>query len=227
MKKVFIDCGANVGQSAKAWLSCIPESEHEEWEIHCFEASKKPFQKLMKKSTELLRQFNGSEKNITCYNKAVWINDLGVKFYDLGNQSSSTHSEKQGMAFADARIVESVDLSDFIQSFDINDHIVLKMDIEGGEYEVVPHLYETGAMEYINAAFMEFHSTKIKGVSIEEDFAILEMFNGEGIELHHWSAEYTKANTNPYDRIITKKGIIKDWRRKNALSQEEAEKYEK
>jgi len=38
-----------------------------------------------------------------------------------------------------------------------NDYIVLKMDIETSEYYVLPHLIETGALEYINEIYVEFH----------------------------------------------------------------------
>ena len=217
MKKIFIDCGANKGQSAKAWLKYVPTPQHNEWDIHCFEASKKLYPTLERKISELLEQFDKSEKNIICYNKAVWINDDGVKFHDMGNESSSTDSKKRGMDADKMKLVESINLSDFIQNFDLNDRIILKMDIEGGEYEIVPHLYETGALKYVDIGFFEFHATKIKDMSIEEDFSLLRMFQEEGVKLYHWSAEYTQANPSPYSRPITEESIIHEWKRKGLL----------
>ena len=54
--------------------------------------------------------------------------------------------------------VESIDLSKWItENFSKNDIIVLKMDIEGAEYTVLPKLIEDGTASYINRAFIEWH----------------------------------------------------------------------
>jgi hypothetical protein len=37
------------------------------------------------------------------------------------------------------------------------DYCVVKIDIEGGEWDLVPHLDETGALELIDELFVEFH----------------------------------------------------------------------
>jgi FkbM family methyltransferase len=54
--------------------------------------------------------------------------------------------------------IESIDLSQWvIDNFSKDDFIVLKMDIEGAEYEVLPKMIEDGSIEYINQAFIEWH----------------------------------------------------------------------
>jgi len=54
--------------------------------------------------------------------------------------------------------VESLDLSQWIlDNFDVDDFIVLKMDIEGAEYEVLPKMVKDGSIAYINHAFIEWH----------------------------------------------------------------------
>ena len=54
--------------------------------------------------------------------------------------------------------VESVDLSQWIMdNFSKDDYIVIKMDIEGAEYKVLPKMIEDGSIEYINSAYIEWH----------------------------------------------------------------------
>ena len=54
--------------------------------------------------------------------------------------------------------VESLDLSQWIvDNFSKDDYIVLKMDIEGSEYEILPKMIKDGSINYINAAFIEWH----------------------------------------------------------------------
>tara|TARA_B100001113_G_C21104862_1_gene620408 strand:- start:949 stop:1650 length:702 start_codon:yes stop_codon:yes gene_type:complete len=54
--------------------------------------------------------------------------------------------------------VESINLSQWIiDNFSKDDYIVLKMDIEGSEYEILPKMIEDGSINYINAAFIEWH----------------------------------------------------------------------
>ena len=213
MKKIFIDCGANIGQSAEAWINNIDNNK--EYELHCFEASKKVFPTLSQRTINFVNDGN----NMTSYNKAVWINNDGVRFHDMGNESSSTDIRKRGMVADKMKLVKSINLSEFIKNYSKDDMIVLKMDIEGGEYTIVPHLYETGALDYIDIGFFEFHATKMEKATIEADYEILRMLEESNVDSYYWSAEYTKTNESPYDenRVISKEAILKEWKRKRRI----------
>jgi FkbM family methyltransferase len=55
--------------------------------------------------------------------------------------------------------IECIDFSNFIKnSFDKDDYIVCKMDIEGAEYEVIKDMQEKGVLSYINVLFIEWHN---------------------------------------------------------------------
>jgi hypothetical protein len=57
--------------------------------------------------------------------------------------------------------VDSIDLSDFIKNnFTPEDYIILKLDIEGAEYDVLYHLAQTGVLSYINELWGEWHLDK-------------------------------------------------------------------
>ena len=51
-----------------------------------------------------------------------------------------------------------IDLSHWIkQNFSQNDYIVLKMDIEGAEYEILDHLMNDKGIEFVDELKIEFH----------------------------------------------------------------------
>jgi len=59
--------------------------------------------------------------------------------------------------------VECVDLSEWIRdNINKDDFIVLKLNVEGEEYKIIPRLIETNIIEHINVLFVEFHSLKIR-----------------------------------------------------------------
>ena len=161
MKKIFIDAGANVGQSVAAWLNYINKTHEDikQWEIHSFEASQRLWGELVENTRKVVDEspYDESELDIMLYNKAVWVNNNGVTFHDMGNESSSTDVRKAGNVVGNAINAHSMDLSEFIKNYSMDDMIILKMDIEGGEYEVIPHLYETGALKYVDICFLGKH----------------------------------------------------------------------
>jgi hypothetical protein len=49
-----------------------------------------------------------------------------------------------------------------MDSFSKEDYIVLKVDIEGAEYEVLEKMFEDGSIEYIDELYIEWHYDKVK-----------------------------------------------------------------
>jgi len=64
--------------------------------------------------------------------------------------------EKQGEI-----TVDSLDFSNFIlKNFSKEDHIVVKMDIEGAEYEVLEKMIKDDSIDYLNELIVEFHDDR-------------------------------------------------------------------
>ncbi len=60
--------------------------------------------------------------------------------------------------------VETIDFSKYIMdTFSKDDYIVLKIDIEGEEYNLLEHMIKTGAISYINKIYCEWHFHKMRG----------------------------------------------------------------
>lgn len=172
-KKIFIDCGANQGQSIenfkKYWM------DWNEYEIHSFEANP-DLSKYFEKYNDV--------KNIHFHPYAVWVENGTVNFYIGKHDGSSIKKNKRTGNLSKVPInVKSIDLSDWIKTnFSKNDYIILKMDIEGSEYDVIPHLLENEVFEYINKFYIEFHNNKVN-IPYDVDQSLKEKINKYNTEI--------------------------------------------
>jgi len=161
MKKVFLDCGANDGCSVRKFKNKI--SNWKEYEIFSFEANEIFYKDIEQTGATLIK-------------KAVWIADEEVDFFVVsvdkyGRQGSRTgastlNKEKsqwnlQTHKEVQTKKVQALDLSVWIlQNFSKKDEIILKMDIEGSEYDVLEKMVDDGSMSFINELWIEFHPKK-------------------------------------------------------------------
>lgn len=110
---------------------------------------------------------------------AVWIYDGTIKFH----KSSRRKGQANGLyhnPMARKEIIEEVPCIDFsrwiIKTFNRNDNIILKMDIEGAEKDVLKKMVEDGSIDYIKIAYIEPHRindndeeyTKVKSILREK-----------------------------------------------------------
>jgi FkbM family methyltransferase len=177
--KVFIDCGSHCGESIleakRRWGNDI--------KIYSFEANPNLATKL-KKAFEF-------DKNVIVENKAVWIENSFIKFYlsTLWSDGSSVYVEKTSGGIKEDFFVnvESIDLIEFIKnSFNEDDYIILKLDIEGAEYEVLNKLIESKCINKINEIHGEFHDN-IENEHVKKlENKIFSYFNDNNIIFYCW-----------------------------------------
>ena len=183
MKKVFIDCGANTGQS----LMTFKENwnDYNEFEIHSFEA----LPLLANKVIEMANTLN--LKNFKFHPEAVSTEDGKVDFYISKNNGkyygSSLESTKETIILSNKVIVDAIDLAKWITDrYSKEDFIVLKIDIEGTEYRLLKHLFNTGVINYCNEVYVEFHlDNKVKiDQSLRDEVNLLIVNIGESTKIH-------------------------------------------
>ena len=183
MKKVFIDCGANTGQS----LMTFKENwnDYNDYEIHSFEALPLLASKVVDTANAL------NLKNFKFHPEAVSTEDGKVDFYISKNNGnyygSSLESTKETIILDNKVIVDAIDLAKWITDrYSKEDFIVLKIDIEGTEYRLLKHLFNTGVINYCNEVYVEFHlDNKVKiDQSLRDEVNLLIVNIGESTKIH-------------------------------------------
>lgn len=131
----IIDCGAHTGCAVLRWRQLYPEAR-----ITAIEADS-AIAALLR---ENLRTWADAKTEII--NAAAWTHDGEVRFAATGKDN--------GLVSADgARVIPALDLALLCRErIDL-----LKMDIEGAEALVLPHLAATGTLRNVRALVCEWH----------------------------------------------------------------------
>lgn len=151
--KYFLDCGGNDGCSVRKFLHEFPDAS--EFAIHTFEPN------------PVFAPCYHDFPNLCFHEEAVWISDVYLPFFigrtERQDGSSLFRNKKTGFLDRENYLtVRCVDFSSWIEdNFRRAQFIVLKMDIEGAEYEVLNKMIRDRTIEFINKLFIEFHFEKI------------------------------------------------------------------
>lgn len=150
---LIIDVGANVGDFSKLFLK-------NNCQIYAFEPNPDAFAKLKSLESKMfnLRAINAA----TCtFNGEVDLYNH-KEFEDNPIQLSVASSIYQNKENVDAKNIfraKAIDLAQFI--IELKRPVrLLKIDIEGYEVELIPHLQKTGALDYVNYMIVETHEQK-------------------------------------------------------------------
>lgn len=146
----IIELGANIGLVTKQLL------KHNKV-IHAFEPEPEAFKELAKIEA----------KNLIKINKAAWIKKEKIKLHrhkdwliSKSTTSSSLNRSKSNVDDKNSVFCDTLDIADYINKLDKK--VIIKMDVEGIEYELLHHLLNKKAFKNIVAVFCEFHPKKIK-----------------------------------------------------------------
>jgi FkbM family methyltransferase len=178
MKKIFIDCGGHDGCSIVQLLSEKPE-----FECITFE----PNQVFNKYYRFLPTTLINSA--VSTYNGEV---ELTLDTIDgdgssiLPNKMVDFNGSVPNDQFP-RKIVSCIDLSSYIlKNYSPEDYIVLKLDIEGKEYDVLEKIILDGVISMINELFCEFHWKKM-GLEKKEHERLIEKIT-KYISIADWDA---------------------------------------
>lgn len=198
MKKAYISLGSNKGGE---FLTFKESNLYEKkFEFHAFEPEPRCYEAI-KDITEKVKP-----NKLFHHKKAVGTYDGEATWY-IGNSSVSGTLRKD-KTYGISNNTIKVDIINFskwlMQEFNKNDYIIITMDIEGAEYDLLPHMLEIGAFDYINKIGIEFHSHKLSSDNKSiENFLIKELNKKFGDDLYiGWIEEniIKFANSNPHPR---------------------------
>ncbi len=172
-RNIFLDFGANKGDSVKSFVSdenaqggqsLKMRGKDGGWEIFAFEANPVFDSVLIGLESEI--NDKGINKLKVFYSTAISYEDGIVEFYlDTVNEkqdfwgSSLLESHPDVIASGKTSVkVPCVDIHTFItKNFLPKDYVIIKLDIEGTEFQIFRHMFLKGTIDYIDEFYVEFH----------------------------------------------------------------------
>ena len=170
--KLFIDCGTNLGQGLNFFNKKYKLFNNPEWQIYTFEPNP---------HCNLDSMFN-NVNNLIKITKAVWINnDDEMEFICKGKKSKQMRLQYnedrfQGggsqlkKTFINSEIPEHVEIKlikiktiDFgkflldMKNSNLYEYIIVKMDIEGAEFQIIEKLEQDDTLKLIDELYVEPH----------------------------------------------------------------------
>lgn len=196
MKKILLDCGSHFGKGLRRQIDL--HNINESWKIYSWEANPYTYEKFV--ANERFKHLN-----VTAYNAAVSGSDGRIKFNIQSSTDRQGNLSKSGTGssvitldewrpvgtkpFIEEVEVEKINLSRWIsENLNTNDFVILKMDIEGAEYETLEQMIWDDNLKYINKMYIEWHShmfTDPKKYKDRED-KILQIFAEHNIIVENW-----------------------------------------
>lgn len=172
MRKVFLDCGVREGDGIAAFLGdrevgegryhqCLrPRGDALDFELFGFESPR------YADNQRTRERFSGLP--FTLIENLVWVHDGWVLFDSDGlspdcrilevSRTESTDPWRHPNASAELVHEPCLDLAAFVRRhFGPEDYLVLKLDIEGAEYEVLDHLMGQGMLSWFRELYVEYH----------------------------------------------------------------------
>ena len=189
---VILDLGAHDGCSIKKFKKILEDQQIKNYKIYSFEGNHFFKDKLIQYQDD----------NVEIIMKLINTHNLKTKLYisqygDNPGGGSSLYSDKETWGVSKNKFIEcdSIDIVEFINSLEDYDELWVKMDVEGAEYEIIPHLKKFNCLQKINKLFIEWHASKIPSISKKTHNQVKKMV--KNIDTQDWCAlEFSDQSKN-------------------------------
>lgn len=189
---LFIDCGSNVGQGYTVFSRYYTK---EYFDFIMVEPNKSciPYLQALRAS---------SSANIEIIGKAASVRDGFTKLFGPpSDRRQPTYEGRSIVPEHNSSLYEAGDeSSDIVETFSLSklilakkvlyDVIVLKLDVEGAEYEILSDMIDVGVHKELYAAYIEFHSIYMKKIEreikIKAEKNIQYTIERDGILFREW-----------------------------------------
>lgn len=149
---IIYDCGANIGTSCLYFKQSYPEAK-----IYAYEADP-TIAKILESNL-----LSNNIKDVIVENKAVWIHDKGIDFYQEGADCGSICGGKKKVKVSSVRLKDALDKESSID--------MLKIDIEGAEVDLI--LDCKNSLNNVQNLFVEFHSWRNQPQRLDEILRVI------------------------------------------------------
>lgn len=205
LKKYFLDCGCNIGQSTEYFIN--KGVIDRETEVHLFD----PNPNCIQRANENLSKY--SEYNLTFHTVALWnencqrnltlevcpddyscqLNNIIIELKDnpnIGGPSNIMEDDWNKPKYIADHLIENfglvhcIDFAEFIRNLNFPAKILCKMDLEGAEYKILDHLIETKILDTLSELYIEWHNHLLK--SNHDNNYYINQIKNRRIVLHEW-----------------------------------------
>ena len=164
-RHIFLDLGANNGDSVKFFIDkadrTIEQSylkgygalDNKKWEIYAVEAN--PYFNKVLADVKVYCEKLGHTFNLLTETAAWTKNEKLVFYLDTVNKdqdfwgSSLIEDHPDVVRSGHKNVtVNGIDISDILKQYNSDDEIVMKIDIEGTEYDLLLHLIKEGSLHF-------------------------------------------------------------------------------
>jgi len=156
---VYVDVGArSYGSSIGSWFRKQYPKQNKTFHVYAIEADR------------TFHQEYGLKKGVTLLPYAAWVRNESLVFEINRGPGEKVEGKGRGMGRIqplqssggfDGGEVEKIpgfDFADWLKNtVSKNDFVVMKMDVEGTEFDLIPRLFETGAICLVDEIFLECH----------------------------------------------------------------------
>ncbi len=227
INRLFIDLGANKGQSLYLYSKLFPDL-NKNTDVITVEPTNDL--QVLGQLKNNIKQLSKDYKSIDFINSAVGINSEPIYFYDgLGQASTTLRSKISLMGFHKLfyrkyksliklflglifpsinspsiyfrkRLVNKINILDLIPKKSNNTIVDIKADIEGSEYELIDFLYlNRNKIKKINSLYIECHGLKA-GFTHLNDIDILNKSRAISSNVYSWDG--TNSDTSTIKKIF-------------------------
>ncbi|KAL2899341.1 putative methyltransferase YodH [Bienertia sinuspersici] len=193
----YIDVGArSYGSSIGSWFRKRYPKQNKTFEIYAIEADKDFHDEYRAK------------KGVTLLPYAAWVKNETL-FFEINREPTKKNEEYRGMGriqpvqsssnfMVNVDKIKGFDFAEWLKSeFKEKDFVIMKMDVEGAEFHLIPRLIETGAICLIDEIFLECHYNRwqkccpgIRSPKYEKTYdQCLNLFSSlrkRGVVVHQW-----------------------------------------
>ncbi|KAL4558417.1 hypothetical protein LXL04_036617 [Taraxacum kok-saghyz] len=195
---IYIDVGAkSYGSSIGSWFKKLYPKQNKPFKIFAIESNKRFHQEYK------------SKKKITLLPYAAWVRNESL-FFEINREPNSRNEDKgRGMGrvqsaqtstsfLGDLNKIQGLDFPNWVKnSFTEKDFVVVKMDVEGTEFDLIRKMVDTGAICLIDEMFLKCHynrwqrcckgerSSKYQN-GYSECMELFSSLREKGVLVHQW-----------------------------------------
>nr|XP_002730991.1 PREDICTED: uncharacterized protein LOC100368107 [Saccoglossus kowalevskii] len=198
-RKFFIDCGGNVASSVVLFRETYPDAE--DFYIYSFELDARLCPYFAGYTNHTLYcpvAVSNVTGELTAYAEAAWYPGKYVNGEDkqwgggslFVSKNESTRQDGGERMLSYREKIPAIDLSLWLQEhFNQEDYVILKLDVEGAEYQILRKMLTDGTIHLVDKLYGEYHNDQPTGNSDRERLQIKADLKAKGYHMLRWIGE--------------------------------------